>query len=51
MSTTEIDQLVHAIANISHIERPCLQNLLAIKKLEIAKEPVDKEHLEAQKKV
>jgi hypothetical protein len=55
MSTTanleSIDQLIHAIANLSHVERPCLENLLTIKKLEIAKEPVDKEHHEALSKV
>jgi hypothetical protein len=51
MSTTEIDQFVHAIANISHNERPCLQNMLVIKKMEIAKGPVDLELHDAQKKV
>ncbi|GAA5796037.1 hypothetical protein HPULCUR_001404 [Helicostylum pulchrum] len=51
MSTEAIDQLIHAIANVSHIEKPCLENLLTIKKMEIAKEPVDVEHYEAEKKV
>jgi hypothetical protein len=51
MSIEEIDQLAHAIANISHVEKPCLENMLAIKKLEIAKEPIDKEHVDAMKKV
>lgn len=51
MSTESIDQLIHAIANISHVEKPCLENLLTIKKMEIAKEPVDVEQYEAEKKV
>jgi hypothetical protein len=51
MSTEAIDQLIHAIANISHVERPYLENQLAIKKLEIAKEPVDQEHHEALSKM
>ncbi|KAK4520732.1 uncharacterized protein ATC70_006611 [Mucor velutinosus] len=51
MSTDAIDQLIHAIANISHVERPCLENLLVIKKLEIAKEPIDQEHHEALSKI
>ncbi|KAI8079186.1 hypothetical protein BDF21DRAFT_493827 [Thamnidium elegans] len=51
MSTESIDQLIHAIANISHVEKPCLDNLLTIKKMEIAKEPIDVEHYEAEKKV
>lgn len=51
MSTESIDQLVLAIANIAHVEKPCLENLLTIKKLEIAKEPVDKENYDAEKKV
>lgn len=53
MSATfeSIDQLIHAIANIAHVERPYLENALAIKKLEIAKEPIDKEHIEAMSKV
>ncbi|KAI9361488.1 hypothetical protein BD770DRAFT_425826 [Pilaira anomala] len=51
MSTESIDQLVLAISNIAHVEKPCLENLLTIKKLEIAKEPVDKENYDAEKKV
>ncbi|KAI7905294.1 uncharacterized protein BX663DRAFT_502378 [Cokeromyces recurvatus] len=51
MSIESIDQLIHAIANISHVERPYLENLLAIKKLEIMKEPIDKEHQDALSKV
>ncbi|KAG2197885.1 hypothetical protein INT47_003554 [Mucor saturninus] len=51
MSTQSIDELVHAIANIAHVEQPCLENLLTIKKLEIAKEPIDKEYMDAVKKV
>ncbi|KAG2194546.1 hypothetical protein INT46_009201 [Mucor plumbeus] len=51
MSTEAIDQLIHAIANISHVERPYLENQLVIKKLEIAKEPVDQEHHEALSKI
>lgn len=51
MSTQTIDELVHAIANIAHVEQPCLENLLVIKKLEIAKEPIDKEYMDAVKKV
>lgn len=52
MSNIEaIDQLAHAIANIAHVEKPCLENMLVIKKLEIAKEPIDKEHMDALKKV
>ncbi|KAI7874618.1 pseudouridine synthase [Mucor mucedo] len=50
MSTQSIDELVHAIANIAHVEQPCLENLLTIKKLEIAKEPIDKEYMDAVKK-
>lgn len=51
MSTESINELVHAIANIGHVEKPCLENLLVIKKLEIAKEPSDKEYIDAIKKV
>ncbi|KAI9481028.1 MAG: hypothetical protein EXX96DRAFT_565106 [Benjaminiella poitrasii] len=51
MSTETIDQLIQAIANISRVERPYLENRLTIKKLEIAKEPVDSEHHDALSKV
>lgn len=51
MSTQSIDELAHGIANIAHVEKPCLESMLEIEKLEIAKEPVDKEHLDALKKV
>lgn len=51
MSTETVNELVHAVANISHVERPYLENLLAIKKLEIEKEPADKVHEENTSKV
>ncbi|KAI8371108.1 hypothetical protein BD560DRAFT_396133 [Blakeslea trispora] len=51
MSTQSIDQLALAISNLAHVEKPYLDNLLVIKKLEIAKEPVDIEHREALSKV
>jgi hypothetical protein len=51
MSTDTINELIHAVANISHVERPYLESLATIKKLEIAKEPVDKVHAENTSKV
>ncbi|KAI8349229.1 hypothetical protein EDC96DRAFT_520369 [Choanephora cucurbitarum] len=51
MSTQSIDQLALAISNIAHVEQPYMNNLLVIKKLEIAKEPIDIEHREALSKV
>jgi hypothetical protein len=49
MST--IDELVNAIDEIQHNERPCLENLLCLKKLEMEREPVDRIHREAVTKV
>ncbi len=40
---SRVNELVHAVANLSHVERPYLENLLAIKKLRLAKDPVDLE--------
>ncbi|KAG1415058.1 hypothetical protein G6F58_006661 [Rhizopus delemar] len=48
---SRVNELVHAVANLSHVERPYLENLLAIKKLRLAKDPVDLELEEAAAKV
>lgn len=48
---SKINELVHAVANLAHIEKPYLENLLTIKKLQLEKDPVDLELREAAAKV
>lgn len=48
---SRIDELVDAISGLSHVERPYLENLLAIKKIRMAKDPIDLEFQEAAAKV
>lgn len=45
-----IDDLVHAVAGIAHVEKPYLETRVSIRKFEIAKEPFDKELAEAKAK-
>ncbi|KAF7722061.1 hypothetical protein EC973_003743 [Apophysomyces ossiformis] len=46
-----IDELTHAIAGISHVEKPYLISQLELKKLLLEKAPLDKELQEAEAKV
>ncbi|CAO3666972.1 unnamed protein product [Rhizopus microsporus] len=48
---SRIDELIDAISGLSHVERPYLENLLAIKKIRMAKDPIDLEFQEAAAKV
>ncbi|KAI8971798.1 hypothetical protein BDF20DRAFT_838086 [Mycotypha africana] len=51
MSIETIERLSNAIPNVVHVERPYLENALKIKKLQIAKGPIDKEVSDATSKV
>ncbi|KAG0172266.1 hypothetical protein DFQ28_006739 [Apophysomyces sp. BC1034] len=46
-----IDELTHAIAGISHVEKPYLASKLEVRKLLLQKAPLDKELQEAEAKV
>ncbi|KAI9258271.1 pseudouridine synthase [Sporodiniella umbellata] len=44
---SKINELVLAVANLAHVEKPYLENLLILKKLQLEKDPVDLEWTEA----
>ncbi|KAI8376417.1 uncharacterized protein BYT42DRAFT_574518 [Radiomyces spectabilis] len=46
-----IDELTHAIAGIAHVERPCLETRLILRKMHKDKEPLTKELAETEAKV
>ncbi|KAI8088638.1 pseudouridine synthase [Halteromyces radiatus] len=50
-SIDTVNQLIHAIAALAHIEQPLYMNRLAIQKLKIEKEPLDTAYQEAETKL